>query len=460
MVLAVVKARGSAFIPRLDDVSLSGNTLWWLAGLGAASALILTGGALMTASSRPTELDRALRSSGRSVTVSRAARRVRHGLIAAEFAITVPILVAAVLVTTSLVRLGRVQVGIETARVLTMGVSLAGQRYARDGSRAEFWTRALERIRALPGVESAALSDSRPPLRTRIGNNFELEDHPTPPGQSQPSTPWAFVSTDYFSTVRLRLERGRLFDEHSAQDRELIVDQAWAKRFFPGEAAVGRRLRHGGCINPSCQPWTVVGVVHTVKWQGLDATDEGVVYVPLVDMSSAYVVLRAHADPAALVPSVRRVIKDLDPSLAVRDIATGDDAANVGLAGGQLRAHGAPHRARGDLWRNESLRAAAHARTRHPPRARRTTRRRPAPGDCARRARHRRGPADRTLRRGRGHAPVRLATLRHHADRSGRWACLGGRALARIRSHRVRPSRAPGQPPQSRGAAAGVIYSS
>jgi len=331
-ILVVVKTQGSAHIPRVDDVSLSGSVLWWLAGLGVTSALVLTAGALTTASRHGTDLERVLRSSGRSTTASRTSRRMAHGLIAAEFAITTPLIVSAVLVTTSLMHLSRVPVGIETGRVLTMGMSLAGERYARADSRAEFWMRTLEHIRALPGVASAALADSRPPLRTSIGNNFELEDRPTPPGQSQPSTPWAFVSPDYFSTVRLGLERGRLFNEDSLRNRELIVDRAWAQRFFPREDAMGRRLRHGGCTNPSCQAWTVAGVVDTVKWQGLDATDEGTVYIPLVDLSSAYVVVRAHGDPAALVLSVRRVIMDLDPSLAVRDIATGDDLVDRALA--------------------------------------------------------------------------------------------------------------------------------
>jgi hypothetical protein len=131
LLLALVKAQGSAYIPRLDEVVLSAPVIAWLAGLGALSAMILTAGALVTAAGGGSHLDRALRPGGRANTASRATRRLRHGLIAAEFAITLPLIVAAVLVTTSLLRLSRVPVGIETSSLLTMGVSLSGQRYVR-----------------------------------------------------------------------------------------------------------------------------------------------------------------------------------------------------------------------------------------------------------------------------------------------------------------------------------------
>src|SRR2546430_13682338 len=96
----------------------------------------------------------------------------------------------------------------------------------------------------------SAFADGRPPSDVNNFNNFDLEDAPTPPGQSQPVTPWVAVSPDYFHVLGLPLLEGRLLDERDAQAANLlaiVVDRAWARRFFPSASAVGRRIRQGGC---------------------------------------------------------------------------------------------------------------------------------------------------------------------------------------------------------------------
>jgi predicted permease len=274
-------------------------------------------------------MDRSLRSGGRSTTDGPAARRLRRALVAAQFALATPLIVAAVLVMSSLDRLSRVSVGIETERMLTAAVSLSNGRYPRDADRKAFWERALERMAALPGVEAVAVADSRPPNEAGQSNNFDLEDHPTPAGQNQPICTWVGASPGFFSTVGLRLERGRLLDERSLEDDIVVVDRAWADRFFPGQEVLGRRFRNGGCT--TC-PWTTVaGVVGTVKWAGLETTDRGTVYFPFVDMPNAYFVIRATGDPASLTTAVRRAVHELDPGLAVTNIATGVDLVGRSL---------------------------------------------------------------------------------------------------------------------------------
>ena len=185
-----------------------------------------------------------------------------------------------------------------------------------------FWDRALDRLAALPGVEAVALSDSRPPQEAGQTNNFDLEDRPTPPGENQPLCTWVGVSTGFFKTVGLTLERGRLLDERSLQDNVVLVDRAWADRFFPGEDVLGRRFKNGGCT--TC-PWTTVaGVVGTVKWIGLEAPDPGTVYFPFVDLSDGYFVLRTAGNPSNLASGLRQVVHELDPGLALTNIETGD----------------------------------------------------------------------------------------------------------------------------------------
>jgi len=328
--IQVVTVYGAGYIPRVDEVRLSAPLVGWLALLALGSGVLILVGGLLPAIHVPSRMDHSLGSGGRSATDGPAARRLRRALVAAQFALATPLIVAAVLVLASLDRLSRVSVGIESGRVLTAAVSLSGAGYARDTDRESFWTRALERVAALPGVEAVALADSRPPNQAGQSNNFDLEDHPTPAGQNQPISTWVGASPGFFSTVGLRLERGRLFDERSLQDDVVVVDGAWADRFFPGQEVLGRRLKGGGCS--SC-PWTtVVGVVGTVKWTGLEASDRGTVYFPFVDLPNAFVLLRTTADPASLTAALRQAVHELDPGLALSNIATGDDLVSASLA--------------------------------------------------------------------------------------------------------------------------------
>ena len=116
------------------------------------------------------------------------------------------------------------------------------------------------------------------------------------------------VSPGFFKAVGLSLERGRLLDDRSLQEDVIVVDRAWASRFFPDEEVLGRRLHNGGCT--TC-PWTtVVGVVENVKWTGLDAAEDGTVYFPFVDLPNAFLVLRTAGDPAASAHALQQAVHE------------------------------------------------------------------------------------------------------------------------------------------------------
>jgi len=326
--IALVTTYGGPYIPRIDEVRLGPSELGWLALLGVASGLLI--GLVPAIHSSQLRIGGALSAGGRSASDAPATRRLRRALVAAEFALATPLIVAAVLVASSLDRLSRVDVGIETSRVLTAGISLPSARYAQAPERQAFWDRALERLRALPGVESAAIADSRPPNDSDNQNNFDLEDHPALPGQDQPVCTWVGVSPAFFKTVGLHLERGRLLDDHSDQDNVVVVDRAWANRFFPGQEVIGRRFHEGGCT--SC-PWTtVVGLVGNVKWSGLDAHEDGTIYAPLVGANTAYLVARTSTTPASLSAGLRQMVASIDPQLALSDVSTGDELVASSLS--------------------------------------------------------------------------------------------------------------------------------
>jgi len=150
------------------------------------------------------------------------------------------------LLLASLSALGQVSLGFDTRNLLTASLELPRSQYAEPGRVAAFWDEMQRRVEALPGVSGVAFADGRPPEDVDNFNNFELEAFPTSAGSSQPVTPWISVtsrSTSACSACAWSRDAG--FDGHDGLGPNLesvIVDRAWARRFFPGGSAVGKRL--------------------------------------------------------------------------------------------------------------------------------------------------------------------------------------------------------------------------
>ncbi len=320
----LLRTFGETSFPRTQEVHFDSTAIWLLAVLTASSTLLFGLVPALHAAAAP--LDESLRSESRTSTGGAGVRRLRRVLVAAQFAIATPLLVVAALLMVSLNQLGRVDLGFDTRRILTGVILLPSTQYSDNGRIAAFWDELQRRILSVPGVVGVAFADGRPPNDVNNFNNFDLEDAPTPPGQSQPITPWLAVSPEYFRVLGLPLMEGRLLDERDAQAPDLlaiVVDRAWAKRFFPNGSAVGRRIRQGGCT--TC-PWTtVVGVVSEVKYAGLDKPDQGTVYQPMAPQRLVRnVIIRAGLDPAALVTPVRQALQSLDSNLPLSSVATMD----------------------------------------------------------------------------------------------------------------------------------------
>ncbi len=321
------------YVPRTQEIALDGPVLWFLAAVTTASAILF--GLVPTVHGTGGPMDESLRSLGRSATGSVAVRRLRRALVGSQFAVATPLLVVAGLLLASLNELRRVDLGFESHNMLSGAILLPEAQYQEPGRVTAFWDEVRGRVEVLPGVSGVAFADGRPPNDVAQRNNFDLEESPTPSGRSQPSTPWVSVSPDYFRLLGLTLVQGRLLDDRDGGGGPLVVvvDRAWATRFFPHTGAVGKRFRSAGCT--SC-PWTtVVGVVSDVKYAGLDRPDRGTVYWPMAGRGShpmerltsrfRYLLLRTSTDPVTVLPAVRRVIRELDPSLPFSNVATIDD---------------------------------------------------------------------------------------------------------------------------------------
>jgi putative ABC transport system permease protein len=331
---------GAPYIPRADEIVLGGRTLMALGATTLLSAVMF--GLIPAIHGAGGSVEEGLRSGSRSATGSRSARRLRGLLVAGQFAIATPLLVVAGLLIVSLSHLSRVNLGFDTHNVLTAGVTLPTAQYRDDGQVRTFWERLRSSIGSVPGVAAVGFTDARPPADANNQNNFDLEDYPAGPGRSQSVTTWVDVSPNYFELFGLTLVEGRLFDQRdtvTTAPSAVVVDQAWAKRFFPGRSAVGKRLKGGGCS--TCDWTTVVGVVSVVKYDGLRAPDQGVVYTPMSESGeglagsqsgrSRYLIMRTTLSSEAVLPQIRRALRDIDPSLPLSSVATVDGLVEQSL---------------------------------------------------------------------------------------------------------------------------------
>jgi putative ABC transport system permease protein len=328
--LKLVVAYGAGYIPRIGEVALAWPAVACLTGLSVGSFLLI--GALPAWGGSRLGRAGGLEVGGRTMSEGTGRRRLRRMLVAAEFAVATPLVIAAGLIIASLNHLLHVDVGIDGRHVLTASVALPAAQYPPAAAHA-FWDRARARFLGQPGIDAVAFSDSRPPIDANDINNFDLEVRPTPPGGHQPVCPWISVSAEFFKTTGLALLHGRLFevsDFAPTTPPVIVVDRAWASRFFGSDDVIGRRLHEGGCAQ--C-PWTtVIGEVATVKYLGLDTPDAGTVYQPIADMQrERYLILHTAGAASALAPTLADAVHTLDPNLAVSRVAAIEDLVSASI---------------------------------------------------------------------------------------------------------------------------------
>ena len=258
-------------LPHITDASLNADAWLFAVAAAIASAVLVSVPALIASLSRRTGVRMDTRRAGRD----RRTSRLRAVLVAAEFALALPLLVSACWFLQSLWRLQAVDPGFAAAGAVTLNVELAGPRYANGNARAAFWQRLEDRARETPGVRAAGLGTEVPPDNVGDVNNFDLVDRPAR-GGAEPTAPWNVIRPGFLDALGVRLLEGRDFTaaEYRSEAPTVLVSAAWARRYFPGESAVGRKMVEGGCT--TCPLTEVVGVVSDVKYQGLDGNSDAV----------------------------------------------------------------------------------------------------------------------------------------------------------------------------------------
>jgi putative ABC transport system permease protein len=273
-----------------------------------------------------------MRDGDRGSSGSAKSGRLRGVLVAAEFALTLPLLVGAGLLLNSATRLQQVELGFESSNVLTLRTALPAARYSADSLTRAFWRRALDDLRTVPGVIDVGLSTSIPPEGAWDFNNFDLVDKPVAPGSPQPVSPWSLSNTEYFKALRIPLIEGRLFEAaDTGVAPVVVVSQSWARHYYPEGRAVGRQLISGGCN--SCPLTTVIGIVGDVKYQGLSENADAV-YSPLSEgwSTGIYLFIQTAGAPRDLVAPVQAMLHSIDAEVPVDDILPMDERVAAATA--------------------------------------------------------------------------------------------------------------------------------
>ncbi len=306
-----------ANLPRVENIHLSTTVL-----AVSVIALTLTGllaSVLPTRQAWSVDLTAATREESRSTTGGRAQARARSILVATQIALALPLLVGAVLLTRSFVKLTEVNPGFRTDNTLTTLLAIPRSKYADDRQVAAFADRLLEQVTTIPEVASAGLV-SRLPLGG-VGAFGGLEfDAPEPRRTAFPSADWRSVSVDYFQTVGIPLLDGRVFDARDIDGAEPvgIVDERIARTVWPGESAIDKRFR----IAFAGQPWIrIVGVVGHIQHDGLDVEQRPQVYWTYSQRAQdrMALVVRGRGDSRNLIRVIIDAVHRVDPEQPVYD---------------------------------------------------------------------------------------------------------------------------------------------
>jgi predicted permease len=257
--------------------------------------------------------------------------------VAAEIALAVVVVIGASLLMRSFWTLRHVDPGFDPRQVLAIDLSVPQARYTPEATTI-FYQRAVERMRALPGVRVAAAASDLPPVAS--GNNWDVfaEGRDPSMGERAASPNMRAVTHDYFRALGVALVRGRVFGAEDGRSSVpvAVVNEATARAVWPGKDPVGQRLR----FSPE-QPWvTVVGVARDARSMGLGEPAPPEIYLlheqlPALANTTEramYVVLRTAGDPAALTAPARRVVRELDPELAILGVRTMQEMLGLSLA--------------------------------------------------------------------------------------------------------------------------------
>jgi putative ABC transport system permease protein len=320
--VAVVRSLAPAGLPRLATVGVSAPATLFNFGVALLAGLVC--GLAPALRSDRSDLHETLKADTRG-SADRSGARARGALIVIETALGVTVLVGAGLLLRSFLELERVPLGFRPEQILTFRAALPASRYDRGAKRTAFYQQLVERLRALPGAQSAAGTSSLPLSRSTRSEGIMIEGAPPPaPGQI-PLVDYRSVTPGYFSMMGIPLLRGRdvAWSDTPTSEPVIAISDAMARKFWPNQDALGKRIRRNASA-----PWvTVVGIVGDVQHADLVHQPRPAMYLPpYQDHGTRDVIadwaVKTSGDPAALGSAIRTAVWGIDPQLPITRVQT------------------------------------------------------------------------------------------------------------------------------------------
>ena len=339
-------------IPRSREIGLDWTVLGFTIGVSFLTGIVF--GLIPALQAGDLDVHETLKESARGTS---GRQWLRSSLVVVEVATTLVLLIAAGLMIRSFYLLLKVNPGFSHEHLTSFSISLPEEKYESQDSMASFYDRLLQNMRALPGVESVAAASGLP-----LGNNgwqtsFVIDGQPVPPREQTPLMEACLVTPDYFKAMNIPLLRGRTFTERDNRahlaGRDLskldenqragagvnvvVIDEEFARRYWPNEDAVGKRIRMGR--DPDAQKLEVIGVVGRVKMESLNRNSDRVqgyfafAQLPLNGMT---VIIKGASDPNQLIGSARAAVREIDPDQPIYSPRTMNEIRGESVAGERL----------------------------------------------------------------------------------------------------------------------------
>jgi putative ABC transport system permease protein len=327
-----------ANVPRITELRIDGLVALFTLGVSLATGLLF--GLAPAVQTSRTNLQETLKEGGRGATADRSGHAMRRVLVVAEVALALTLLTGAGLLIKSLALLQGVNPGFDSRSLLTFRVAIPNAKYRSDTARVQYFERAIEAVRAVPGVTDAGISSVLPFSDNWSTGSFAVEGYQPPTGKPGPWGDQRTVSPGFFTTLRVPLLKGRLFTERDGASGPpvVIVDEELVKRYWPNADPIGKRITFDNPQRDSVIDWiTVVGVIGHTKHEALDAENRVQLYFPyrLGVGGMMYFAVRTTGDPSRALPAVRAAIRSIDRDVPIANIATMDE--NISNSMGQRR---------------------------------------------------------------------------------------------------------------------------
>jgi len=333
--ILALKLLSPPHIPRMDGIHINISVLAFSLAISLLAGFIFGGLPALQATrdSMNDSLKEGTRESARGARL-----RTRNLLVVLETALGVVVVIGAGLLLRSFLILERVPLGFQPQSVLTFRVIPRGERYLPLAGRTAFYQQALERIGALPGVKSAAAVSFIPLTFVRGSKGFSIEGRVPPAAGQIPMAGYDAVTPGYFESLQIPLHSGRDFSWRDTPQgqRVVIINEAMARTYWPGEDPLGKRIKFGTPGDPFPW-WTISGVVSDIREFDVLTLPRPTLYLPVSQADDSIYVLRdwlvrASGDPMTIASSIRRAMREVDPDLPVSRLRSLEQVRSISVA--------------------------------------------------------------------------------------------------------------------------------